>query len=575
MDQRTAVQWVIRVDGSNVAIVEPGETVEIGRKPIRPLPQGPVRRIEIADTTRSMSKRHAEFSVKLDGTAFIRDLHSTNGTYILREGNQLIPLGVGRDYQLQHRAARLLFGDVVVEFIAQPLPAKSQEFRVPNLFDYATDDSRTEEADSNMSVDDILNLRAGEPTDLFNADSVKTRARQLKNAERRSYSPFVDPLAAPLASETWSAQDAPEDPEAHPRDLFADAQDIAAGRMEEPAPKVDEFVPRVQRGPRHKSTSSPQSQPTARPADVPPATAMPDPVQAAAQAMRFQPVRAMAEPDPAEVEAAEKQAQEQAPVAIEAVVTETVAPDEQENAPVADEVVAAEEAVKAVTANQQVAEQIVEEEVVEPSTEDQPNAGDDGAEVNQQAPQDAPQETPDGTVPQEHQETYDPVDFSEVQFADNDTVAVEQHVEAVDEPTEAETTQAFNPLAMDDESEPESQDYSRFQRPNTEPQTDAQPQYQPAFEPGSVFERVSKGEYDHPQELVEAGGFTSTDARRSDDFAEQFEMARHAELLPFLAMNPSLYDDLYAWLAAQGDSDIDKALNGNPGYEDYKKAVGK
>jgi len=55
----------------------------------------------------------------------------------------------------------------------------------------------------------------------------------------------------------------------------------------------------------------------------------------------------------------------------------------------------------------------------------------------------------------------------------------------------------------------------------------------------------------------------------------QFQMARHPELLPFLAMNPSLYDDLYAWLGALGNQDIDAALAHNPGYEEYRKAVGK
>ena len=45
--------------------------------------------------------------------------------------------------------------------------------------------------------------------------------------------------------------------------------------------------------------------------------------------------------------------------------------------------------------------------------------------------------------------------------------------------------------------------------------------------------------------------------------------------LPFLAMNPSLYDDLYAWLGALGNTDIDAALSHNPGYAEYRKAVGK
>ena len=69
--------------------------------------------------------------------------------------------------------------------------------------------------------------------------------------------------------------------------------------------------------------------------------------------------------------------------------------------------------------------------------------------------------------------------------------------------------------------------------------------------------------------------FAFDDAKRTDDFTVQFEMARHPELLPFLAMNPSQYDDLYAWLGALGNADIDAALSHNPGYAEYRKAVGK
>lgn len=86
---------------------------------------------------------------------------------------------------------------------------------------------------------------------------------------------------------------------------------------------------------------------------------------------------------------------------------------------------------------------------------------------------------------------------------------------------------------------------------------------------------MANGDFAKSEPLVSVAGFTSDDARRSDDFSEQFEMARHPELLPFLAMNPSLYDDLYTWLAAQGNADIDEALSKNAGYEDYRKAMGK
>lgn len=99
--------------------------------------------------------------------------------------------------------------------------------------------------------------------------------------------------------------------------------------------------------------------------------------------------------------------------------------------------------------------------------------------------------------------------------------------------------------------------------------------YRPAFEPGSVFDRVAKGEYGNQEEVIEVDGMSSDDAKRTSDFALQFEMAKHTQLLPFLAMNPALYDDLYAWLSAQGNEDIDEALQANEGYREYLNATGK
>ena len=73
--------------------------------------------------------------------------------------------------------------------------------------------------------------------------------------------------------------------------------------------------------------------------------------------------------------------------------------------------------------------------------------------------------------------------------------------------------------------------------------------------------------------MVEVGGFTSQDAREITDFSRQFEMAQYAELLPYLAENPGLYDDLYAWLAAQGNAQVDAALACNSGYSAYREAI--
>ena len=97
------------------------------------------------------------------------------------------------------------------------------------------------------------------------------------------------------------------------------------------------------------------------------------------------------------------------------------------------------------------------------------------------------------------------------------------------------------------------------------------PEYKPVFEPGSVFDRLSRGEFSRKEETVEAGGFTSDDAKHTGDFEKQFEIARQPKLLRFLALNTTLYGDLYAWLEALGDADIDKALRNNIGYKAWQK----
>ena len=162
-----------------------------------------------------------------------------------------------------------------------------------------------------------------------------------------------------------------------------------------------------------------------------------------------------------------------------------------------------------------------------------------------------------------------------------------------------------NPAIVQPDQLPNGQDYSRFARPvssdpaaeaqtaaagstpsvqasdaqqSLQSQQSAQPQptpFKPVFEPGSVFDRVSRGDFDHKEPQIEVGGFTAAQAKTTTDYTDQFQIARHAQLLPFLAMNPTLYDDLYAWLAAQGNADVDAALAHNQGYQEYRKAVGK
>ena len=161
-DQQATTKWMIRVDGSDLTSVEAGQTVEIGRKPLRPLSDDGTTRVEILDDTRSMSKRHAEFSVKSDGNAILRDMNSTNGTYLVRPGNDLVRLPSGSDFALTDDTVRLQFGDVPVDFVRfiDDSTTHRDDPSVANLFDYALDNVASEPEASELSVDDILNLRA-------------------------------------------------------------------------------------------------------------------------------------------------------------------------------------------------------------------------------------------------------------------------------------------------------------------------------------------------------------------------------------------------------------------------------
>ena len=547
---------MIRVDGSDLTSVEAGQTVEIGRKPLRPLSDDGTTRVEILDDTRSMSKRHAEFSVKSDGNAILRDMNSTNGTYLVRPGNDLVRLPSGSDFALTDDTVRLQFGDVPVDFVRfiDDSTTHSDDPAVANLFDYALDNVASEPEASELSVDDILNLRAGEPTNIFDSNSVRTRAHELREAEQQTFVPFAQPIN-PVTTNDAVEEDAPD---AAPRDLFADAHDVAAGKIDEPAVKKEEFVPRMHDGPRHAGgrpadrlisvdeLGKPRL-PDIMPLQMTPQQPVAQQPAIAQPAVQQEPANQQTAAQPAPAQEPQPAAQAAAPAVEHDTQPMVQRPQEQQG-----------------QEQRRFAEQstALDFEVLTTSLHaehrDEPVAVDVQSAVafNQQSNEQQP--TPNTTAVEQSVQAEQPVQTVQpVQSAQ--TAQPLQTVQAQPTPAAADVDARFKPTAQTGEvDQPE--------------QTQA---FTPAFEPGSVFERVAKGEFNQREELVEAGGYNSDQARRSDDFAEQFEMARHAELLPFLAMNPALYDDLYAWLAAQGNADVDKALSTNPGYEDYRKAMGK
>ena len=90
----------------------------------------------------------------------------------------------------------------------------------------------------------------------------------------------------------------------------------------------------------------------------------------------------------------------------------------------------------------------------------------------------------------------------------------------------------------------------------------------------SLFERLTRANRGHSEIVRLSNGMTSEEAERTESFARQFELAKHREMLPFLALNPYLYSDLYMWLEALGDPVIKAALQTNRGYQTFKKDGG-
>lgn len=444
-ERQTVQRWMITVGGVEQARVGAGQSVEIGRKPIRPLREDGFARVDIVDNKRSMSKRHALLIVDMRGVATIRDLHSTNGTYLVSENGDLLRLEPDVDFQLPDNLMRMQFGDVPVDFVRveEESAEVEKDNAVRNLFSYATDESHDEPAASDLSVDQILDLRAGEPTGVFHAQSVShpglswkqgmQNQTQLNDDSQTDVAPINHDVTLPVMREQ---QEAPVEP----RNLFADAQAIQqeSATKEEPS-QQDSVVSAVD------------------------SVSAVDQADSVAQVSSVTPVNS-------ETNVLQNESSQEFPVS-------------PLNSPVSP-----------LNSTETFAENIANT-----SAFNSANTGSNNLDIN----------------------SFGSTNLGTTNLDINNSDA----------------------------------------------------EYTPAFEPGSVFEKVSKGEFDSQENVVEAGGFTSKEAEESSDFSKQFEMAQYSQLLPFLAANTGLYDDLYAWLAAQGNSEVDAALARNSGYSAYRKAI--
>ena len=464
----TVSEWTVKINGVDRISVKPGECVEIGRKPLRPLADDGNTRLDVADQTKSMSKRHAMFTVKSNGTASVRDLGSTNGSYVVRENGDLLRLPANTEFLLPASPMRMQFGDVPADFIRLDDPvAKPLDLKVPDLFGYAVHEAPQEPDAADMSVDDILDLRAGEPTAIFSADNVRRKVDELELGSLNITQPVTK-----------------NDEPAIPRDLFADA--LAQHAEQETERKTQQAM---------DSVVLPKQQ---------------------------------TEPESSTVAPASKHSRISGIVPVDAIAHAVVkhSPSTSEPAVVSAAVVESDAAAGASKSAENVQSENTQPEIAQPATAQ--------SETDQ----------PAADVPDDQQRT-----------------AAEAYQESIAAGVADQQPAAETETAQQSVSEA-SDIYSTGV-------------HTPVFEPGSVFERVAKGELKAQEPAVEVDGLTSDEAKTTQDFNVQFEVARHPELLAFLAMNPYLYDDMYSWLAARGEADIDEALSHNKGYQEYREAVGK
>lgn len=493
-------EWTVKINGVDRISVKPGECVEIGRKPLRPLADDGNTRLDVADQTKSMSKRHAMFTVKSNGTASVRDLGSTNGSYVVRENGDLLRLPANVEFLLPTSPMRMQFGDVPADFIRIDDPvAKPLDLKVPDLFGYAVHEAPQEPDVADMSVDDILDLRAGEPTAIFSTDNVRRKVDELELGSLNITQPVTK-----------------NDEPAIPRDLFADA--LAQHAEQETERKNQQAMDSVVLP---KQQTEPEST-TVTPASKHSRISGIVPVDAIAHAV-VKHAPSTSEPAVASAAVVESDVVAGASKSAENVQS---APNTDDSQPV-DAVAQHSEGPQSEAAQSGN----TQSETAQPTTT-QPET----AQPATDAPEDQQQPTAEA-----HQEAATATATSADQQLATETETAQQSVSEAYEASDIYSTGVHTPV----------------------------------FEPGSVFERVAKGELKAQEPAVEVDGLTSDEAKTTQDFNVQFEVARHPELLAFLAMNPYLYDDMYSWLAARGEADIDEALSHNKGYQEYREAVGK
>lgn len=237
VDGTSDVLWAIEMNGAEMTRVKPGESVVVGRKPIRPMVETEAdRRVDIDDPGKSMSKRHMLLSVDEYGRASIEDVGSTNGSFTVRDDGALTRLPAGTKLTLRQSPTRVQLGDMTIE-LREVTRDTTSDHPVASLFD-GNGMSPTEMAGiagGARNIDQILDVRAGEPTTAVSADDVRHRAARPAGAS---------PVES-LESRGWNAdkpqeRKAPEETPADPAPAATPAASAAPASAA--APLSQDFI---------------------------------------------------------------------------------------------------------------------------------------------------------------------------------------------------------------------------------------------------------------------------------------------------------------------------------------------
>ncbi|MCI1219042.1 MAG: FHA domain-containing protein [Bifidobacterium sp.] len=558
-------RWIVKGNGTQ-AEVYAGRSVEIGRKPIRVLADDGFARVEIEDKSRSMSKRHAVLSVDANGSAVLRDLNSTNGTYVVRADGTLTRVEGGVDFPLPASPVRMQFGDVPVDFIWVEGIAeaeKTPEPQVEDLFAHAASKARHKSQTASMSVDDILNLRAGEPTTALPASTVAAKVNDRKASQARSFPPAQE---AADSGEDSGEQAGPDGAEVVSSDI-----DIVPGddSRDNVTAAADTRGDAPETGDESAADGHAGAHDGGEPADSERIDGNQGTDVQSGDAGKNDELESSRGSSRTDV------AGDDLPMAqhvVERMSINILRPGQQAGAPRDLFVDALAHSDELAHSDGQEQPDEVAKSYADSDNDSRSDLNRDHFNANQQV----------------HASSDGAIEIREVfgsKVSRSHTLPLSVSGEEADGSSEGESRnrEAGNGSATQSGSADGNQGPANSAGDASAPadsfrndeHADETAVFKPVFEPGSVFERVSRGDFGRREPEVEIDGITSDEARRTTDFTRQFEMARRPQLLPFLAMNPSLYDDLYAWLSALGDKDIDAALSRNSGYEEYRTAVGK